>query len=331
MKTNATLLGLAIGDALGMPFEFSDTKKIIQAGWDGSFLGGMWNLKANSFTDDTKMSLCVAHSLIECGTFDINNVAQKYIDWVKSGDLRGIGSTCERSIANLASGISPKESGKKNIGRAKPSFKRVSNEPEKTGSEDTDLIGFGNYCGNGVIMRQSPISIFFKDDPIELERAVKEDATMTHDHPDARDGGFALCTMIAALANGATKLEALEAASKLKYEFDHILRHMKNAVLELSNANNTPTSIGEKLGVRGTSHETLATALYCFLKHDNFKDAVIEAVLVSGDTDTRASVVGALAGTFYGLEGIPEYYVRNVEDSDKLQELDVKLMRGKTC
>lgn len=328
MKTNATLLGLAIGDALGMPFEFSDTIKIIQAGWDGSFLGGMWNLKAGSWTDDTKLALCLTNSLLESNGFDINNLAQKYIDWVKSGDLRGIGVTCERAIANLANGISPKESGKKNIGRAKPSFKRVSAESEKTGSEDTDLIGFGNYCGNGVIMRQAPAGIFFKDDPSELERAVKEDATMTHDHPDARDGGLALCTMIAALANGATKLEALETASKLKYEFDHTLRHMKNAVLELSN-NNTPIEVGEKLGVRGTSHETLATALYCFLKHDNFKDAIVEAVLIAGDSDSRGAITGALAGTFYGLEGIPEYYVNNVEDSDKLRELDVKLMRGK--
>jgi ADP-ribosylglycohydrolase len=46
---------------------------------------------------------------------------------------------------------------------------------------------------------------------------------------------------------------------------------------------------------------------------------------MGGDTDSRAAIVGALAGTYYGLDGIPKKYVEGVEDSEMLIELDEKL------
>jgi ADP-ribosylglycohydrolase len=45
MKTPATMLGLAIGDALGQPFEFSTTEKIIASGWKGDLIGGSYGFE----------------------------------------------------------------------------------------------------------------------------------------------------------------------------------------------------------------------------------------------------------------------------------------------
>lgn len=309
----STMLGLAIGDALGQPFEFSDTKKILATNWDGSFIPGMvWKLGPGQWTDDTKMALCIAYSLLEKNGFDPEDLALRYIDWVRSGDLRGIGQTCEKAIYRLSSGVSVKESGSMLQARPKPSFKRIGQDP---------LTGTGDFCGNGTVMRAAPIGLYFRNDLAMLEKAAKEDATMTHNHNDARDASYALCHMIAALANGKDKIDTIISVLGLNYENEHVKLQLMRAFEPLESL----ADATEALGSRGTAHETFASAIYCFANYDNFGDAVKASVLMGGDTDTRAAIVGALAGTCYGLEGIPKELVNGVEDTEQLQALDLKL------
>jgi ADP-ribosyl-[dinitrogen reductase] hydrolase len=314
----STLLGLAIGDALGQPFEFSNTKKILESKWDGNFVSGLvWKLGPGQYTDDGKMGLCIANSLVEKKGWNAEDVALKYVQWVESGDLRGIGMTCERAINKLSNGSSIKESGVMNNNRAKPSFKRIGVDP---------LISTGDFCGNGTVMRVAPIGLFFRNDLKQLEIAAKEDATITHDHPDARDASYALANIIALLANGSTRYDAIFNSLELNFEFTHIKDHILTALnMKITNIE----EVGNILGTRGTAHETLASAIYCFGHNLTFEDSVREAVLMGGDTDTRAAITGALAGTFYGLERIPKHLIDGVEDSEKLQELDNKLYTGK--
>lgn len=307
------MLGLAIGDALGQPFEFSDMKTILATGWDGSFIPGMvWNLQPGQYTDDTLMARCIAKSLLEKKKFDPDDVAFKYVEWVRSGDLRGIGMTCEKAIYKLANGVSVKESGNSLAARSKPSFKRIGQDP---------LTGTGDFCGNGTVMRVAPIGLYFRNDLKELERVAREEASITHNHSDARDASYALSYLIAVLVNGKNKEESIMKLFSLKYEYDHVKTQMSKVFEPIDSLPHA----AEVLGIRGTAHETLASALYCFANYDNFADAVKAAVLMGGDTDTRAAVVGALAGGCYGLEGIPNEFVVKVEDSQDLQSLDERL------
>lgn len=55
--------------------------------------------------------------------------------------------------------------------------------------------------------------------------------------------------------------------------------------------------------------DTLEAALWCFLNTENYRDAVLNAVNLGGDTDTTAAVTGALAGLVYGLEDIPAVWL----------------------
>jgi len=77
-----------------------------------------------------------------------------------------------------------------------------------------------------------------------------------------------------------------------------------------------------EMGTNGTAHETIGTALECFLTSTSFAESVIKAVIVGGDTDTRAAITGAIAGAYYGLDGIPQEYLDNLEDSEKIQIYD---------
>lgn len=329
MNKPSTMLGLAIGDALGQPFEFFTSQKILESNWQGDFLPSargykdQFKLDAGQWTDDTKMAMCIANSLIESGKFDADNLAAKYVEWFLSGDLRGIGGKTKATLANMERGVPPLEAAKTGQGSAKPVFKRISEEK------------ISPFCGCGTVMRCAPIGLFFREDLDKMLEAAKLDATMTHDHPDARDASVYLCYMVSSLASGFGTWTSTHFPSQHDFEADNVKRSCDAAIELAGDINGTgdrTTSFVDamELGTGGAAHEIMATALYCFLRYKSFKDAVASAVLMGGDTDSRAAVVGAMAGTYYGLEGIPEEWIEQVEDSKKLQEMDQLLHNGKT-
>jgi len=316
-KKHSTLLGLAIGDALGQPFEFSSTLNIIKSGWDGGMqYGDVWKLKAGQWTDDTKMALCIAESLLERRKFDSTDLGQKYIAWVKTGDTRGIGATCHQSISKIERGMPVK--------KITSPFQSNFLQLKQIYEDDSDLYGIGDFCGNGTVMRCAPIGLFFHNDEEARNQAAIADATMTHDHADARDSSKFLCSVIADLANDWDIRGAIDNAMAKEYEYDHVPRLVRKAI-DLADDSNSNFAHAIELGNSGTAHGTLATAVYSCLKYTSFKEAVTASVLIGGDTDTRAAVVGAIAGTAYGLRGIPAEWVEVLEDSDRLQEIDTRL------
>ena len=346
------MLGLAIGDALGQPFEFSSAHQIIQSGWDGSMTyGDIWKLEPGQWTDDTKMALCIAESLLEKGRFDINSVSQKYVEWLDSGDLRGIGGTCLTSIRRIKMGHDPLKCGGRYVKDA-ITFTRSSDESSDVADrlgidenwvsemrskknkartlyagEDEDLYGIGDFCGNGTLMRCAPIGLFYNRDSGQRDKAATDDATMTHDHPDARDSSKFLCSVVADLANDWELRPAIDNAMLKSYEYDHVPRLVKKAI-DLADTNESTFANAIELGNTGTAHGTLATSVFACLKYNSFREAVTAAVLIGGDTDTRGAVTGAIAGTVYGLRGIPAEWVEVLEDSDRLQDIDTRLKNG---
>src|SRR5512135_1261551 len=113
MKKIATLVGCAIGDALGNPFEMRPAASPLLINWDGLFKAGgtFWQGEAGQYTDDTLMSMALAASLIEKAGFDPADAAQKYLAWYESGNTRGIGTTTASALATLKLGASWQESG----------------------------------------------------------------------------------------------------------------------------------------------------------------------------------------------------------------------------
>jgi len=331
MKKYSTVLGLAIGDALGQPFEFGSPESI--SDWDGKYssYGHQESLGPGQWTDDTQMALALAESLIAVGDFEMDHVAQKYIDWVESGDVRGIGTKTANSISKLAQGVSPLKSGGEDKKSKRPSFKRVAQDGEV---DDTGLHGIGNFCGCGTVMRCAPIGLFYHSEEVnygEMEYAAKTDATMTHNHPDARDSSVFLCRLIAEIINNTENITPIELCEKVTKFADFESTHVVDTVKEAIELAKDPYSLltgGIALGFRGTAHETLASAIFCFLKYPSFEESVRSAVLILGDADSRAAITGALAGTYYGISGIPRWMIDGVERSEYLQKVDEDLYKG---
>jgi ADP-ribosylglycohydrolase len=289
------LLGGAIADALGVPFESKPSNNPLLLSWDQkSYLGSEHHdLKPGQWSDDTAMSLAVAQSLIECNGFNPEDLAKRYVELFTSNTIRGYGRTTKAAIDNLISGKKYHES------------------------------GIAGSFGNGTAMRAAPFGIYFRDNIPALIQSATIDAQITHASDEAIAGSIAI---------------ALTAAYAVNHDTDDLLNKIcphlpdskvKNTVYSLSalldNQQISPEAALRVLGTKADVRETVPSALYCFLRFDNYQQAVITAILAGNDTDTTGAIVGALFSAKHGAKGIPQNWIEQVEDSSKLITLDSQL------
>ena len=100
------LLGTAIGDALGVPFETKLSNYEPLVAWDGkSFLGSEHHkLGPGQYSDDTQMSLMVSESLLQNHGFDPDDLSKRYVEWIVSNSARGYGRNTLLAVQNLIEG-----------------------------------------------------------------------------------------------------------------------------------------------------------------------------------------------------------------------------------
>lgn len=289
------LLGTAVGDALGVPFETKLANYEPLIAWDGkTFLGSEHHkLKPGQYSDDTQMSLMVAESLLKNHGFNPDDLAERYVDWMTSGQARGYGKTTLLAVQNLLNGKHWSESGIP-----------------------------GSY-GNGTAMRAAPFGVYFRNDLQSLIAIAKMDSAITHASEEAEAGAIAIALASAYAVNGDTG-DLLDELWKVLPD-----SKVKSTVYSLDSLIDSPYITPEQalrvIGTKGDVRQTVPAALYCFLKFDNYHDAVLASIKAGGDTDTTAAIVGALFGAKLGVQGINQDLVKAVEETDRLIELDSQL------
>lgn len=307
-KTSAVLVGLAVGDALGMPFEQPRDK--IHPGlatWDGTMRPGTWHkLPEGHWTDDTEMAVCLTESLIACGDYNPRDAAARYLTW-SEGTPHGMGSTTRTATAKLKAGVPWHSSG--------------------TSCAEAAQVG------SGTAMRIGPMGVWAlraKHSFDFLRSETARDARITHAHTEAEAAAF----VVAAVVNYVIDKDATLTSSALDSFLSAILSaYSPCSKLCLSGLYDiraglamTPTAAMDKIGRFGNAYSIVTSALWCVMKHlDSFEDAVVAAVRGGGDTDTRAAIVGAIMGAKVGLEGIPPAYLKPLLSIDHLKALDAML------
>ncbi len=249
-------------------------------------------LGPGQFTDDTQMMIIHAESIVDKGEVNPEDLASRFIRWVKEGQPRGIGLTTLKAIQRLMKGLTWEESG----------------------------VGGEFAAGNGVAMRIAPVGLLNAWTPEKLKDDVEKAGIITHRHSEALKGGLAVAYAVARLASGAN-LEGLIEATCEFIGPSHVAENLQKAK-ELLRKKIGPEQALEILGTGGYVVETVASAFYCFLRTpEDFKTSVITAVMGGYDTDTTAAITGALSGAFNGISGIPERWVNGVEQSGYIREL----------
>ncbi len=284
-----SLLGTAVGDALGLPYEGLSRRR-------GARLWGLPDRHRFLFgygmvSDDTEHTCMVAQALIASGgdveAFE-RHLARQLRYWLLALPA-GVGLATLRAIVRLWLGFGPRRSGVFS-------------------------------AGNGPAMR-APILGAAIDDPHELRELVRASSRLTHTDPKAEQGAFAVA-FAAQLArqeatiSPATYLSQLQ--SSLGPEAAELLTLVTAVVHSVEKAQPTPAfaeSIGLDAGVTGYVFHTVPVALHAWLSNPrDYRGAVISIIRCGGDTDTTAAIVGGIVGAAVGRDGIPAEWIEGLAE-----------------
>ncbi len=269
------LLGLAVGDAMGAPFEFANRDAIREV-LSEMQEGGPFGLKMGQWTDDTAMALCLADSLLEKKGFDLRDQIERYCRWYKEGYMSSTGSCFDIGVTTR---------------RALDRYLLEGNP--QAGSRDPQT------AGNGSIMRLAPVPLFYHRKQEEAIEKSGISSITTHGAAECVDG----CRLLAAAI-----VKALDGASKEDlFLFDPGIVESPR-IADIAQGNYLDKKAADISG-SGYVVNSLEAAFWCFHTTDSYEEAILAAIRLGDDTDTTAAVCGQLAGTFYGEEAIPKRWL----------------------
>jgi len=294
------MLGLAIGDAMGMPVEFRPRGKFDPV--TEYRAGGPFKLQAGQWTDDTAMSLCIASSLIECNGFDAAHQMKQYSRWIDDGYLSctgkavGIGQTILKAMIRYHKTQDPIQG---------------DTNPRRS--------------GNGCIMRLAPVPIYYSHDAALAIHHSIQSATTTHGSEVCLQTTGFFGGMIWGALNGASKEELLsDNYSPVK---DYYQQHALCGELLSLTRGGYKAKQEDEVDSTGFVIDAFEAALWSFYNTDTYVEGLLKAVNLGGDADTVGAIYGQLAGAYYGFDAIPADWVQGLASHEKISAICDELIK----
>eukprot|EP00808_Paulinella_micropora_P028828 g26653.t1 len=324
------LLGLAVGDALGAPLEFSQlnykrntwNEMGQQDVWEKSQIyNRTFKVKSGQWTDDTSMALCLADSLFVKQGFDPVDQRLRYHNWYYHGYNNAFGADTKRK-SQVSIGL----------------------------GENTEA-GDSQTSGNGPLMRAAPVPIFYASCSEDCVRYAYLQIRATHQGHEAAECSMLLAYVLWKAVNHAstgdvavhTAVESMvvrEILTNLKQELEDTLMKVillvqyvefctqakrvmaaPSDVVPLRRVKENDTYVGSY------AMDALAMAFHCVWSTATYRDAVLKSANLGGDADTVSAITGQIAGAIYGVGAIPKAWVDAVQQWDRQGEIALKAVR----
>jgi ADP-ribosylglycohydrolase len=304
------LLGIAVGDALGVPVEFKSREMLKKEPVSDMIGFGTYNQPAGTWSDDSSLAFCLADSL--CNGYDLVDIAKKFVDWkdkaiwTSYGEVFDIGITTNYSINQL-----------------KLILKSKKYDTLKTLKD----INIDTHCSNGSLMRILPLLGYIRKKPIKEQfEVIRDVSALTHQHIRS---AIACLIYLKFAEYIISKKDKKEAYSLMKEDVNSFLISYKIEKLEINNFRNilyddiATKSLND---IESTSYviHTLESALWSLMRNNNYADTVLSAVNLGGDTDTVSAIAGGVAGLLYSYISIPEKWLTKIPKINKIYELAEK-------
>lgn len=313
--TRAALLGLAVGNALGVPVEFIGRAARRRDPVVGMRGYGTHQQPPGTWSDDSSLTFCLAETLARpAGRTtgpDLPDFAQRaikwlhYGSWTATGTVFDVGGATRTAIGRLRQGMAPTLAGSR---------------------AEADN-------GNGALMRILPLVFHntWQAETLNLDAAwtlTEAVASVTHGHPRSTLGCFLYLLVARGVGQGLAPLAAYE--------------HMRTLVAPWLQAGTIPAVVEDKhyqrvldgtlptlpedqLSASGYVVHTLEAALWCLLRHDSYPATVLAAVNLGDDSDTTGAVAGGLAGLAYGGAAIPAEWLAVLARRADIENLAARL------
>ncbi|KAL8677999.1 MAG: hypothetical protein Q9186_005629 [Xanthomendoza sp. 1 TL-2023] len=290
-RIRGSIYGVAVCDALGAPVEFSSRGTFRPV--TGFRYNSNFDLQPGCWTDDTSMTLCLARSLVESkGKFRPQDQVTKYIKWKEEGYMSSIGACFDIGNATrIALSIWSEELSKRG-----PDLETM----EKGQLAIDKTLKRKVQCGNGSLMRVSPIGLVYHRDHAEAMRYAAASSQLTHPYPTNSEACSIYTKLIASTFQNLSKSDLASIISDWSFE-DPDLKTRFAGYEKLESW----TQVGEKqISSSGYVVHSLEASLWAFFTTHTFEEGALKVVNLGDDADTVGAIYGGIAGAFYGLEAI---------------------------
>lgn len=299
------ILGLVVGDALGVPVEFIERNRLKRSPVTEMIGYGSHNMPEGTWSDDTSMTIAEIDSIIECGDINYEDIMNKFIEWFDSskytatGVLFDVGMSTSDALLRYKSGLSPVDCG--------------------------NNLELGN--GNGSLMRILPFVYFIKSQEYSEDvkiNIINDASSLTHGHDISKLGCNIYCDYVSLLLDGADKEDALKIIRNNNYEKfypkDVVSRYSRLFSEDFKNFSENDISSS------GYIVDSLEASIWCTLNSDNYENAVIKAVNLGSDTDTVGAITGSINGIIYGKQDIPDKWMDKLKKRETLEEINDRFL-----
>lgn len=318
-KCIASIVGLVVGDAIGVPVEFVNREMLKRNPVVGMRGYGTHNQPPGTWSDDSSMVIATmdwyVNSLKNIGflnELEYSKLMDKFVSWMMRGEYTPYGEVFDIGIAT-STALIRYEKGKK--------------YSECGGNTEWDN-------GNGSLMRILPAAFINSDGLCEdisedYVQYIYDISSLTHAHARSKLGCLIYSKLVAdiLLDDGRDKQSIVE--DSFKYLKEYIENREKDIyikgelecygrLMDIDSFINIPEN---DIKSSGYVVDTLEAAVWCFLNTKSYQECVIKAVNLGDDTDTVAAVTGGLAGLYYGLEAIPKEWIECIPRYDWIVEL----------
>jgi ADP-ribosyl-[dinitrogen reductase] hydrolase len=283
-----SVLGLALGDALGAPFEFRRARDVPDP--VPAFELPWMSLPPGSTTDDTAMARNLWRSLIATGgDLDVGDVLRRHLEWLATSPP-DVGNLTRRVLSGWRDGVP--DAARDYVARRGP---EVS-------------------AGNGSVMYCAPLGLAYAWRPGELREAAPALSGITHADERCRTACLAVTLAAAALVRGEPPDGAVgdALAAVVDREGGEELEHLVGAAgidRPIDGPDQGFTLFAAGVGLRFVAERA----------EDPFAPSLCEVVALGGDTDTNAAVTGALLGAALGAEALPSTWLERLADREAIE------------
>lgn len=290
MKVKDGIIGFIVGDALGVPVEFKSRIELESDPVTGMREYGTYHKPKGTWSDDTAMTLATMYSIVKKQKIDYEDIMAEFSEWFFEGKFMqehytfDYGITTGLAIKKYADGIPALKSG---------------------GNDDRDN-------GNGSLMRILPLA-YINDADYET---IENISSLTHAHKRSRIA----CVLYVEIARSMLLNDELTIKEHVQNAVDKIKDYYNdsNELIHFDNIFNFDFST---ISGKGYVISTFESVIYSLITTDNYKDALLKAVNIGGDTDTIAAICGGLAGIYYGYDEIPIDWINSISKLDKVDSL----------
>ena len=304
-RFRATLLGAAIGDALGFPYEGASPATLarIRNIADDFSIRSRGRLSKGRFSDDTQLMLAIAESILIAGKIDGRTVAARIAQLWFEGQILYADPVCTEAVERFLQGMPWMSAG--------------------------SAIGMAT---NSAAVRAAPIGLFHFDTIEKIPRDAEIQGVVTHKDPRSLAGGAAMAAAVAISLGDPLPADTfcLRVAAVVRALDPELSRHIEQlpqlisfepeaAARVISNAGLSPLLPKDCRGISNFVYPSVLMALYgCLRSRGDFRTCMELILRAGGDTDSVACMAGALMGAQFGCGVIPSRLGKGVFDGPRI-------------